>query len=144
MPSVAEQILTRVHAVLIAAAIVTDDRLSRSREDAWGEDELPAINIVRLSTEEQGHSERLDRHLLSFDVQHLVASATWETAADALHMQTHAALMADQQLQSLGRGLRCTGTELLGTSADVQTARLVAHYQIHFITRPGDLTRAIT
>ena len=55
MPSVAEQILTRVHAVLLAAAIVTNDRLSRSREDAWGEDELPAVNVVRVNTEEQGH-----------------------------------------------------------------------------------------
>ena len=74
---------------------------------------------------------------------HLATGAAWETVVDALHMQTHAALLADSVLPTIGRGLRCTAAEALGQSADVQTARLVARYQIQFLTRPGDLTRAI-
>lgn len=143
MASVAEQILDRVQAVLETAGIVGPDSVARGRDDAWGDDELPGLNIVRAATEAQNHAERLERHVLEFEVRHLATGAAWETVVDALHMQTHAALLADSVLPTIGRGLRCTGTEALGQSADVQTARLVARYQIQFLTRPGDLTRAI-
>lgn len=143
MPSVAEQILARVQVALVTAAIVATDLVSRGREDAWGEDELPAINIIRAGDDQQNHAERLTRHVLTFDIQHLAVGTAWETVADALHMQVHAVLLADAQLQAIGRGLTCTGTEAQGASADIHTARLTAHYQIQFITRPSDLTRAI-
>lgn len=144
MASVAEQILARIQAALQEADFIPAERIERSREDAWAEDELPAINITRASSDTQSHANGLERHLLTFDLECLEAGKSWETDADAIHMQAHVVLIADAQLQALGRGLRCTGTEAMGASADIPTARLTAHYQIQFITRQGDPTRAIT
>jgi hypothetical protein len=58
-------------------------------------------------------------------------------------MQVHALLAADTALAALGRGLRCSGTDAEGDSAERVLGRLTAHYQMQVFIRPGDLTRAI-
>lgn len=142
MPSVSEQILDRASDALIASGIA-GGRIHRGNESAFGEDELPAINIRRAATETQTHSNGLDRTLMVFDVEHNIAGDTWETDVDALHMLSHAVLTTDTQIAAIGRGLRCVSTEAMGAEADFTAGKLVARYQIQFITRPGDLTRAI-
>jgi hypothetical protein len=142
MPSVVEQILARVAAALTAAAVTASD-IDRGNEDGYGEDELPKINLKRGQSETSSHSQGLGRTVANFEVEHHVAGAAWETIADALHMASHAVIANDAQLAALGRGLRCTGTEALGESAEFVSGKLIARYQIQFLTRPGDPTRAI-
>lgn len=142
MLSVAEQILARVAAALAAGA-VTASAIDRGNEDSYGLDELPKINVKRGPSESSSHAQNLERTLLNFEVEHHDAGAAWETLVDALHMAAHAVIANDAQLAALGRGLRCTGTEALGDQADFTTGKLVARYQIQFLTRPGDPTRAI-
>jgi len=59
-------------------------------------------------------------------------------------MEAHAVLAADAQLAALGKGLRCTGTDANGDSADRVVGKLTARYRMQVLVRPNDLTRAIT
>jgi len=142
MPSVFEQILARVAAALTAGAVTASD-IDRGNEDGYGEDELPKINVKRGPSETSSHAQNLERTVANFEVEHHVAGAAWETLADALHIGAHAVIANDAPLAALGRGLRITGTEALAGSAEFVSGKLVARYQIQFLTRPGDPTRAI-
>lgn len=143
--SVVEQILARVQVALLAAGISGLARVERARVDAFGAADLPALNIRRGGIDHERLGETGERLLVAFDLDHHVAvDDDWETAADALHMATHAALVADAPLAALGRGLRCTGTDMQGDSADRVIGLLTARYQLQVFVRPGDFTRAIS
>lgn len=141
--SVVEQILARVKNALTGSTAAST-RVYRAREDAFDQDELPAINLWRRTGDIDSHANTLNRNLLIFELDLHAQGAAWETAADALHMQVDSILDADATLATLGRGLRCTGTEALGGSADFVSGRLTVRYQVQMITRSGDLTRSIT
>lgn len=142
--SVAEQILARVQAVLLNAT-PAGAHVERGRDDAFGDSELPAINIRRASTGHDRLGDSGERVVVSFDLELNVATqGDWETAADALHMAVHAVLVADTTLAALGRGLRCTGTDAQGDSADRVIGKLTARYQMQVFVRPGDLTRQLS
>ena len=140
--SVCEQILARVHAVLIAADIV-GDRIFRNRTDALGDDEIPGIKILRGSSESMSHGRDVERTQFEFSLECIVGSANVETVSDALHVAAHAALMRDPDLARLGVGLRCISTESFPDGASIDANRLAARYQIHFLTRAGDMSRPI-
>lgn len=140
--SVAEQILARAQQALADAGIA-GGVIDRGNDSAYDETELPAVNLKRGATDSSTHAQGLIHHRLEFEVEHYTDADDWETACDALHMLTHAVLATDDQLAALGRGLTCTGTEALGASADITSGKLIARYQIQFLTRPGDLTRAV-
>lgn len=141
MASVFEIILARAATVLLSTSAGT--RVYRARDDAFGVEELPAINLRRADTSADVIGNSGERHVLAFSVAIHAAGAAWETAADAVHMQAHTALLADPTLASLGRGLRCTGTDAQDDSADQPMGRLVATYQMQIFVRPGDLAVAI-
>lgn len=140
--SVFEAILARAAAVLLSATSA-GTRVYRARDDAFGAEELPAINVRRADTSGDIIGNTGEGHTLSFSVAIHAAGAAWETAADAVHMQAHPLLMADTTLAHLGRGLRCTGTDTQDDSADQPIGRLTATYQMKIFIRPGDLAVAI-
>lgn len=141
--SVVEQILARVKAVLIDATDAAD-RVERGRVDAVAIDDQPTLNIRRGTSDDEPRGDLGGRLMVAWSIEHLVAvDDDWETAADALHMQVHAVLAADTALAALGRGLRCSGTDAEGDSAERVIGRLTARYQMQVFIRPGDLTRAI-
>ena len=142
MASVFEAILARAAAVLLSTT-AAGTRVYRARDDAFGAEELPALNVRRISTGGDVMGNSGERHTLSFSVAIHAAGAAWETAADAVHMQAHTVLLADSTLGRLGRGLRCTGTDTQDDSADQPMGRLTATYQMQIFTRPGDLAVAI-
>jgi hypothetical protein len=139
--SVVELILARVAAVLLAGSTAAGSRVYRARDDAFADDELPAIVIRRGATDGEVIGEAGERVRLEFTLAFHVAGS--ETAADALHVAAHALLLADATLASRGRGLRCLGTEIQTDAADQPVAKLTARYQMQVFIRPGDLTRAI-
>ncbi|MBA3034815.1 MAG: hypothetical protein KKF85_03390 [Gammaproteobacteria bacterium] len=139
--SVIEQILARVAACLAAAGL----SVFRGRVDAFNDDELPAVNLRRADSNIDAIGTHGERISVGFDIEHYVTTAgAWESAADALHMQVHATLLADAPLAALGRGLRCTATDTQGESTDRVIGRLTARYQMQVFVRPGDFTRAIS
>lgn len=138
--SVVELILSHVAALLLAGGTAAGSRVYRAREDAFAADELPAINQRRGATDGENIGDTGERVRLEFSLEFHAAS---ETAADALHMATHALLAADATLATHGRGLRCLGTELQTESGEFTVAKLTARYQMQVFIRPGDLTRAI-
>ena len=138
--SVVEQILARVAACLAAVGL----SVYRGRADAFEDDELPALNVLRgnAPNEAQDVSGVTGRSTLDFDVEFYVrASAAVETAVDALHMTAHTALMDDAQLAALGKqSLRFIGTSVSQEPSDLQAARLTARYQIDAWVLQRDLT----
>lgn len=140
--SVFEIILARVAAVLLSAT-AAGSSVYRAREDAYGDDEPLAINVRRAPTSGDVIGNSGERHILEFSLECFARGSAWETTADALHMQAHALLLADTLLAGKGRGLRCTGTEAQGDSADTPAGRLTARYQMQVFVRPGDLAVAI-
>lgn len=139
--SVVEQILARAALCLTSAGLVVE----RGRVDAFGESELPAINLRRSGTNEDVIGANGGRLLVAFEIEcHVAVTSGWETAADALHVQAHAALMSDAPLAALVRGLRCAGTDVDGDRADREGGLLTARYQMQVFVRPGDLTRVIS
>lgn len=142
MASVFEIILARAATVLLSTTSA-GTRVYRARDDAFGVEELPAINVRRADTSADVIGNSGERHVLAFSVAIHAAGAAWETAADAVHMQAHTVLLADSTLGRLGRGLRCTGTATQDDSADQPMGRLVATYQMQIFVRPGDLAVAI-
>ncbi len=140
--SVFELILSRVASLLLSAT-AAGARVYRARDDAFGADEVPAINIRRADTSGDVVGTAGERHFLTFTLAIHTAGAGWETAADALHVQAHTLLMADTTLAGKGRGLRCVGTDVQDDSADQPAGRLTARYQMQVFIRPGDLTVAI-
>ena len=142
--SVFELILARVEALLRAGPTAAGPNVFRGRDDAFRADELPALNIRRANTAGEVIGNIGERHVSEFEIDHLARGAGWETAADALHMQVHALLLADTTLAGKGRGLRCTGTEPQSDSADQLAGRIKARYQMQVLVRPGDLTQSAT
>jgi len=142
--SVIELILARV-AVALTGTTPAGAYVFRGRADALSDEEIPGINIRRAPHSEDAFAQNGARLVAAFDLECYVDdTADWETAVDALHMAAHGVLMQDVQLAALGRGLRCTGTDATGDSADRVIGRLTARYQLQVFVRPGDLTRAIT
>lgn len=141
--SVFELILARVAALLLAGPTDAGTNVYRGRDDAFEAAELPALNVRRALSAGDVIGNNGERHVFTFSVTCLARGAAWETAADALHMQAHALLVADSTLASKGRGLRCTGTEPQDDSADQPAGRITATYQMQVLVRPGDLTAAI-
>ncbi len=143
--SVVELILARVQAVLLNAT-AAGAKVEREREDAYGEDDTEAINIVRGDSNTEPIGDSGDRVFVEWGIEHYTRATTGlaaEQAADALHMEAHALLAADSILASKGRGFRCMGTSIVFESADSYTARLAARYRMQVFVRPDDLTKAI-
>lgn len=139
MQTVVEQILARIKQVLLDAAIV--QTVERGREDAYGADELPAINIRRLPTKSDALALAINEITLDFDLE-IAVDDGGETKADEIHAQAHALLSEDAALSSLTNStLFSTGTEGAGDGADRDLYRLAAHYEIRTWVSQGDLTQ---
>jgi len=141
--SVAEKILVLVKEALLAGPTTAGPNVFRGRPDPLSAEEMPGINVVRRPTTNDVLGNTGGKVMLTFDLDLNVVGDDWETGVDALHMEADAALQKYAALQAMGRGLRCTGTECQGESADFIYGRMTAHYQIQVFVRPGDLTRPV-
>jgi hypothetical protein len=134
-----ERILQCVDLVLKSAGTDAAARVHRGRVDAFGVDEIPAINIRRSSGQADAFAQATHRGLMEFELDFHVRGDDWETAADRLHLQAHRAIAVDAGLNTLGRGLRCTRTEPRAEGGDEVIGRLTATYQVQALTRASDL-----
>lgn len=142
--SLTEQILARALAVLTGTT-AAGTNVQRGRADAIAADALPALTLRRVGTVHDAASLNADKIATAFTLVVDVSAADQaaaETAADALHLDAHAQLMADATLGTLGRyTLRCTGTDSEGEGADEDYYRITAHYEIDAWVRQGDITQ---
>ncbi|MDP1925770.1 MAG: hypothetical protein Q8K57_13430 [Thiobacillus sp.] len=139
-----ELILARVAAVLLAGSTAAGSNVYRARDDAFAATELPAINVRRASTSgEKEDVHDVELHQVAFTLALHARGAAWETAADALHMQAHALLLADATLAGLGRLLHCTGTETQDDSVDQPTGVITASYEMQVFIHAASLSAAI-
>jgi hypothetical protein len=126
-----EQILQRVHAVLMGAT-AAGSSVHRGLAVALGDDELPGLNVRRGNTNIQALGNGRDAVQAQFVVDIETKGADWETSADALHEAVDALLLADAQLLQLAPGLHCTGTDPDSESADGMRGRISATYLCQF------------
>lgn len=141
MPSLQEQILARAAEVIVAAATQAEHRVERHRTDTPAVEETPNVNVRRTSDALEPFANGIDALGLEFVVEHWAAGDDWETQADALHLQVHAALTSDAQLQTLTRSLRCIGTDTASSAAEVPLGRIAATYRAQALVSQRDLTR---
>lgn len=142
--SVPERYLARAAVVLLAAATAAVTRVDRGRPDAYAPDEVPCINLRRSSGQHSAYGQAADQMLQEFELDCMVRGDDWETTADSLHMQAHAALMADALLATYGRGLRCVRTQPSADTGDQTLGRITATYQVQALVRVADLTQAVS
>lgn len=139
--SVVERALQLVQDVLRAAGTDAGDFVFRGRVDPHSIEELPSINLRRGNGLIEAFGQGVDRGIQEFDLDHLVRGDEWETASDALHAQAHAALLADEQLARMCKGLRCIRTEMRAQAADDTRGTLTATYQFQSLQFASDVTR---
>ena len=137
--SVIEQILERVKATLTAADIVPAEHVHRSREEPFAAREVPAIKLRRVESSHQLVGRELVEITLRWGVESHVRGEQWETLADALHLEAHAALFADDALNTQARYLACTSTTCEADPADQTAGRLVAIYEARVTVTRADL-----
>ncbi|MDQ7989021.1 MAG: hypothetical protein REI09_05235 [Candidatus Dactylopiibacterium sp.] len=147
MSSPAETVVARAHVVLSAA--LSEVTVTRRRLDAFDATELPAAEVLRADMQLEAFSDRSDRALVVFRLAFVVldaAGANSEGALDALHTRAHEALLRDEELSRLCRGLRCTSTEEpIGVAAgDGDGLRMTASYQCQALTRRTSLQHTLS
>lgn len=144
MPSLAEQYLARVKLVIEMAGTDAEERVERTRVDTPAVEDTPNVNVRRAGTALESFTSDADAQGMDFVVECWTSGEDWETTADALHLQVHAALLADEQLARLARSLRCVATETLGAAAETPLGRISATYRTQALVSQRDLTRHIT
>lgn len=141
--SVQELILAQVQATLRAGGTAAAQRVDRGRPDAYAPEEVPCINVRRGPGLHSSFGTDVDETTQEFDLDCMVRGDDWETAADSLHMQAHALLLASPELKALWRDLRCVRTTPSADSGDQTLGRLTATYEARALVRLADLTRQV-
>lgn len=131
-----EQVLQRVHAVLMGAT-TAGSSVHRGMADALGLDDLPGIVVRRKATSLEPLGNGVDVISVDFDVDLEVRGTNWETTADALHEQVDELLQQDAQLAELLAGLVCISTQADSESGDGTAGRITATYRGRFKQRRG-------
>lgn len=126
--------LEQVKAVLLGAT-AAGASVERGRVDAFGLDELPAINIRRANTSSEPMARGIDQVIVSFDLDIEVRGGDWETQADAIHEEVDGLLTQDALLIEMLSGLRCVSTAADAEGGDDVAGRLTVVYQGKFIQR---------
>lgn len=143
--SVTEQILRGVELAILGADTLAAQRVERGRLEAVSLDELdagPAVVINRRPSAMDAFASGVDQAVTGFSLHLWASGADWESVADALHMQVHAALFQSASLMALGKGLICTDTDAVGQPGERQSGRLVAQYRITSLVTRAGLARA--
>ena len=112
-----QQLVTRAHASKIIIA--------------------PADNQVKIASAEADHN------MLLVDVEISVRGDPWDTAADAIAVPAHAALMAWAQSCPLFNSMRLEHEMFEAREADLTAGVLTLQYRFHYLSAAADLTRGV-
>lgn len=145
MASIAEQICSRIHTLLLNAT-AAGVAVYRDRDDAFTREETPAILIEAADeqTDTLGGSNgtglgrpmtQIDRDTLRISITVCVRSAAWQQVADAVRVQVHALLVADSALRALATNLKRDRCEWRSASTDVPFGYAAQGYQLTYLTR---------
>lgn len=140
--TVIDALLDRV-ALTLTGATDAGARVSRSREEPYSRDEVPAIKVRRSSTEHPRVGRDLCEITMRWGIECHVRGENWEKLADELHAQAHAALFADAELNTIARYLLCASTDCQADAADLAAGVLVAIYEARITVTRADLTVAL-
>lgn len=138
--SVIEAYLQAAYEALLDASTAAGTHVERGRVDAHSFKELPALNLRRGVALNESFGGGVDAGTFEFEVDHLVEGDDWESRADAMHAEVHAALAGDARLTALAEGLRCIRTDMRAQAADTTRGHLTATYQVRAVHAVADVT----
>jgi len=139
-----ELILARIAAALVAAQPggVLASSVFRSRETSITRAQTPAITVLFAGETVTRMAADTDKHLLRANLAIFVRGDPWDSLADAVFVPMHQAVMTDTALQALVLDVRLTSADPESEEADRTAGALSCMYDIHFITRAGDIAAA--
>lgn len=147
MSSSAETAAARIASILMAAGLA-GGRVYRDRTEAFAQEESPAV-VVEISGEETlhfgGSQQRgsdfgnVDMKEVTFELTYCTRSANWQQELDALRVQTHALLVADEALNDTLQGFRPTSASWDPASAEASFGALNQRYTGKTITQSNQL-----
>jgi hypothetical protein len=144
MDSIQEQIMQRALALLLASGSLAEDRVYRSRTEAFNREETPAI-VIRpdLETTER-ESEGVDRCQFELSVEILARESSdgaipWDKTADQVKVAAHAALMADDAFPQADRVQRFY-IDWVEEEGDNTAGNCMVRYRFTYLCNSRDLT----
>ena len=141
MPSIHQQIVSRLEAALLGATSAGDS-VFRDRTVPITREETPCINIRRVREQKEPVSRAGDSAVFTVNVCVHVRGEPWADVADPIAVQVHSTLCADQQLAQLVASVRNSGTEWEDHDADESAGCLTLEYQFRYTARASDITNS--
>jgi hypothetical protein len=141
MPSIHQQIITRVEAALLGATLAGDS-VFRDRTVPITREETPCINIRRVREEAEPVSRAGDSAVFTVNVCVHVRGEPWPDVADPIAVQVHSILCADQQLAQLVASVRIKGNDWDDHDADEGAGCQTIEYQFRYTVRASDITNS--
>lgn len=136
-----EQIIARAAAALMGAT-PAGANVFRSREVSLTREQMPAITVLFDGEQTTRMGQHTDRNEMTLKVAIFSRGDPWDQLAEPVDAEAHRVLFADAQLAALVSDIRRTGTEPESEEADRTAGTLSVRYQITFLTRAGDPSRA--
>lgn len=133
-----ETTMALVASTVSAAATAAGTRVYRGLVDELAVTEAPAIVVRRDDSDLAGQLISGDpEHQLSISISSVVTGDDWETAADSLHQQAHAALVGAPAFAGSDLELRSTSTR---AQAGTQTVGAITAQYVLTVQPLEDLT----
>lgn len=141
MPLLREQILARVAAALLGAT-PAGQNVFRSPEVSITKDQTPAITVLFDGEQTARMGQFTDRNEMTVLLAIFTRGDPWDQLAEPVDGAAHRVLFADAALAALVSDIRRTGTEPEAEEADRTAGTLKVRYQVTFLTRASDPSRA--
>ena len=140
MSSLREQILSRIAAVITAAA-PGGAVAYRSREVSLTRALSPAIILMPQNNALSRVATGVDVNQFEVAMEIVVRGDPWESLADPIDVAAHALVMNDATLWALISDVRRISESFESLEADRTAGTLTAHYRITYRTSALDITR---
>lgn len=141
MATLREQVLARIYAALLAAA-PGGAMAMRSREISVTRALAPAIAVMPQGTTLQRMATGVDKNQLDVALEIFVRGDPWDSLADPIDQAAHTVMLTDAPLWALASDVRRISESFEGQEADRTAGTLTVRYQVTYLTRAADISRA--
>lgn len=132
MATVLEQVLDRLHAVLLAT-VPAGTAVHRDLADALSREDAPAVNVLAQDATVTPMGDDMDQHQVFIDLVFYVRSEPGAMAAEAVHRAVHPAILQDAQLAELCEGRRLVDYSFQREEADITSTHKRARYRVTYL-----------
>lgn len=148
MPSIQERIVQRAQALILGAGTLAEERVFRSRTEAFTRKQTPAI-VIRPdleTTERESHTVDRNQFELSVEIlarEDTLTQAPWDQVADLVKVAVHAVLMGEEAFPEADRVQRFY-IDWIEEEGDNTAGNCMVRYRFTYLCHAGDLTSGPT